>query len=152
MDADAQSGFGFEGKLLRPGSVVTDAQLRPSADYPEIPVLLEYSRMPANGKRGHNRVDALYILWRLHGSEWREIGRSHSASWEWAVDLRPLAVRALAQKAVLAPDLSAVQNRIAASLAQELRGLEAVQQWRVLAIIHDQLASRLCSLPSPVVL
>jgi hypothetical protein len=147
VDPRAPCGFGFEGKILRPGSTVTDAELRPSEEYPEMPVLLEYAQVAAQGRRGHNRRESLYVLWRFDGATWIELGRSMSASWEWAIDLRPLAVRALDQRPHVMRDLAAAQKRIAAALAQELEGLESADQWRVLGIIHDQLACRVAAIP-----
>jgi hypothetical protein len=145
VDPNAEHGFGFEGRVLVPGCTVTLAEICPS-DYPDTPVLLEYAQVRAQAKRGHNRREQLYVLWRLDlvSYEWLELGRSQSMSWEWAVDLRPLAVRALARPQVM-PDLVAVQNRIVAALARELDSLEAAQQARVLGIIHDQLACRVAA-------
>lgn len=66
------------------------------ADLPHI--LLEYSMTAAHGIPGRRRADSLYVLWQWKpGTQaWRELGRDASASWEWAVTLRRLAVRALA--------------------------------------------------------
>lgn len=148
VDPDAEHGFGFEGRVLVPGSTVTLAEICPS-DFPDTPVLLEYAQVPAQGKRGHSRRESLYVLWRLEpgrdGSIWVELARARAASWEWAVDLRPLAVRALTQRPEIMPDLVAVQNRIAEALARELDALEVAHQARVLGIIHDQLACRVAA-------
>jgi hypothetical protein len=97
VEPDADHGFGFEGKFFRPGSMVTDAELRPSLAFPLVPIALEYFRGPAYGIPGHRRSDYIYILWRyeLELDVWRELGRASSFAWEWAVELRPLAVRAL---------------------------------------------------------
>jgi len=147
VDPDAGHAFGFEGKIVKPGSVVTDAQLWPTDQAPRIPIVLECASVPGQGKRGHNRRDWLYILWRYHRDEheWTEIGRSFSVSWEWACELRPLAVRAIRESSS-APTLSLnfieVQKRIRAMLDQELKGLEHPQRGQVLSILHDQLACR----------
>jgi hypothetical protein len=142
VNPEADQGFGFEGKILRPGSVVTEAELRPTDEYPERPVLLEYAQAPAQGKRGHNRTESLYVLWSLdaQSNTWRELGRANAVSWEWAVDLRPLALRAMQQRPQVMPDLLAVEMRIMAVLERELASVAAAQQSLVLAIIHDQIA------------
>ena len=149
VDPDAEHGFGFEGKILRPGTVVTDAQLHPTGEYPETPIVLECAPEPARIRGGHHaNREQVYVLWRLDvaRNEWAEIGRSRALSWEWAVDLRPLAMRALAQRAVVMPDLLAVERRIAEALRRELDGLEPPQLCRVLAIMHDQLAQRVAAI------
>lgn len=146
VDPEAEHGFGFEGKLLRPGSLLTPAQLRPADHFPEIPIVLEYLPGTKNGRRR----EQLYILWRLDWSthEWRELGRAVSESWHWANDLRPLAVRALKEARSkhaleLQPDFPAIERRIAQFLDAELKPLEAGDRVRVLAMLHDQLATKL---------
>jgi hypothetical protein len=151
VDPHADHAFGFEGTFLRPGATVTDAQLRPTPAYPETPILLEYTRGPAYGIRGHQRSDSIYILWRYDHKvdEWRELGRSISFAWEWALELRPLAVRALREargsQLEIMPDLPAIAGRIAGFLDRELRSLEDAHRAKILGVLHDQFAARLCA-------
>lgn len=146
VDPDAIDGFGFHGVIMRPGAVVTPAQLRPSPAFPELAIALEYAyAQPAAPQR---RREPLYILWRWDGAVWRELGRAASESWHWAIDLRPLALRALREARpqtalVKAVDLHAVGARIAELLDRELRPLDAPDRRKVAALLHDQLASRL---------
>jgi hypothetical protein len=147
VDPQATSGFDFEGQMLRSGTVVTDAQLRPSDEWPAMPVLLEFVMvMVEQGKLGRKRAEQQYVLWRFDGYVWIELGRAQSPSWQWAIDLRELAVRALAQGPEVMPDLAAVQARIAAAIARELEGLEGELQSRVLGIVHDQIACRVAAI------
>lgn len=145
VDPEAQNGFGFEGCLLRLGAIITPAELRPTPDYPEIPVLLEYSTAPSHAAGARRRSDSLYVLWRWQDGAWCELGRAASASWEWAVDLRPLAIRALAQEKAVeaAPDLPAIAHHIAGFLDEQLKILKPPDRARLLGILHDQFASRL---------
>lgn len=150
VDPDAPHAFGFEGKIVRPGMVVTDAQLWPDERAPRIPIVLECASVPGQGKRGHNRREWLYILWRysVDCGDWSEVGRSYSVAWEWACELRPLAVRALreSQPAVeVTINLAEVDRRIAALIDGELRGLEVIHQHQVLGILHHHLAVRLAA-------
>lgn len=155
VDPDADHAFGFEGVFLRPGATVSDAQLHPSPDYPETPILLEYARGPAYGIPGHKRCDSIYILWRYdhHSNEWREIGRAVSVAWEWAIELRPLATRALREarscsdslQVEVMPDIPAIAGRITVFLDRELTTLEAPQRMKVLGVLHDVFAARLCA-------
>lgn len=153
VDPDAEHGFGFNGAFLRPGAVVTDAELRPDDAYPAIPILLEHMQCaPAFATGGVKRLDSLYILWRYDEASggWRELGRSSSASWQWALDMRPLALRALQEArggavAVILPDLPAIARRIATALDAELKGLEDGQRVKVIGVVHDELAARLSS-------
>ncbi len=151
VDPHAAHGFGFEGVFLRPGATVTDAQLRPGPEYPPTPVALEYMRGSVHGIPGHRRAESIYILWRYdrdHGS-WRELGRAVSFAWEWAVVLRPLAVRAMREargtNVEIMPDLPAIAGRIAAVLDRELKSLEPPHRHQVLGVLHDQFGARLCA-------
>jgi hypothetical protein len=147
VDPEALTGFGFEGRLFRPGALVAPSELRPSIAYPEIPILLEYAGGVGPGT-GHNRRAQLYVLWRYYAGEWLELGRAASESWDWACDLRPLAVRALAEARApvlsVVIDLRVVVARIVAMLDLELRGLESGDRVRLLGVLHDQFAGRLC--------
>ena len=151
VDPDAEHGFGFEGAFFRPGSTLTDTELRPTAAYPETPIALEYMRGPAYGIPGHKRSDSIYILWRydLSADAWRELGRAVSFSWEWASELRPIAVRALREarggNLELMPDLPAIAGRIAVFLDRELKFLELPHRKKILGVLHDQFAARLCA-------
>jgi hypothetical protein len=149
VDPDATHAFGFEGRYFRAGSLVSLAALRPGPEYPETPVVLEYATLPAPGR---HRRDSVYILWRWDAAagEWRELARSICESWQWASDLRPVAVRALKEArsaAVLqiVPDVRVVAARIAEVLERELRGLEPHDRFRVVSLLHDRLAARLCA-------
>jgi hypothetical protein len=151
VDPDAEHGFGFEGAFFRPGAALTDAELRPTLDYPLTPIALEYMRGPAYGIPGHKRTDSIYILWRYdrENNSWRELGRASSFSWEWAAELRPIAVRALREarggNLEVMPDLPAIAGRIALFLDGELRRLEPPHRKKVLGVLHDQFAARMCA-------
>ena len=108
-------------------------------------------RGPAYGIPGHRRCDSIYILWRYDAATngWRELGRAVSHSWDWAVVMRPLAVRALREarggQLEIVPDLPAIAGRIALLLDSELKRLEAPHRNKVLSVLHDQFAARLCA-------
>lgn len=150
VDPAAEHGFGFEGTFYRAGKTVTPAELRPTEDYPEIPIVLEAIPGEAHGPPGRRRRDQIYILWRYDRdrNDWCEIGRAMSESWSWAIELRPLAVRALKEahcsRAIeTEADLPAIASRIAETLDHELERLEAADRQRVIAVLHDQFAVRL---------
>lgn len=149
VDPDAEHAMGFVGQIVRPGTVVTAAQLWPDEKAPRMPIVLESGWAPGQEKKfGHNRRDRLYILWRYNPErdEWTEVGKAQSVAWEWAIDLRPLAVRLMREARpaveVMAINFLEVQDRIAALLERELTGLEDPDRWKVLGILHDQLAWR----------
>jgi hypothetical protein len=151
VDDDAMTGFGFQGRMLRPGALVTPAELHPGSEYPATPVLLEYAAAGIPGTNvgtgtGHNRRASVYVLWRYHSSEWVEIGRAVSESWTWALDLGPIARRALAESrsvsVVVVVDVRQIAVRIANLLDAELRALNAGDRQRIIAILHDQFACR----------
>jgi hypothetical protein len=126
---------------------VETSALRPTG-YPETPVLLEASGV--FGGKGHQRGEALYVLWRLEGSNWAEIGRAKSQAWEWSLDLGPVAQRALAESrqalcVEVLPSLVHIEKRIQAALDRVLTPLDRRDQRRVLSVIHDSLATRFCA-------
>lgn len=151
VDPQAEHAFGFEGRFLRPGATVTDAELRPTDAFPIVPILLEYMRGPSYGIPGRRRCDSIYILWRYEreSNVWRELGRAVSFAWEWAMELRPLAVRALREarggQLELVWDLHAISVRIADLIDAELRSLDLPERRRVMGVLHDQFAARLCA-------
>jgi len=141
---DANTGFGFSGAFFQPGKSVPAGVLRPPG-FPATPVVLEC--VGVFGGRGHVRGECLYILWQLDGNRWRELGRASSHAWEWSVDLGPLAARAIeagrsAACVEVLPSLASVEQRIRRALDRELERLEPRDRRRVVAILHDELASR----------
>lgn len=149
VDPDGEHGFGFEGKFVKPGQVLTDAELQPAPEFPAIPVLLEFMKGPAYGLPGHRRCDQVYILWRLSEDRaWKELGRAVSTSWEWALELRPLAVRALREArggplVRVLPDLGIAAARISKMLTRELQALEDTERHKLIGVLHDEFAVRL---------
>jgi hypothetical protein len=144
VDPEASTGFGFEGKIFRPGATVTEAELW-AEGYPETPILLEYAAPGPIYGRGHNRAEQLYVLWKFDREEhaWVELGRARSVAWEWALDLRPIALRALAAARsgiTVLPNLGVIAARISGFLDGELKPLEVPDREKVLAVIHDQFA------------
>lgn len=150
VDPEATHGFGFEGTLWRPGATLTDAEIRPGPEYPEIPIVLEYTPGPVYGIPGRRRRDSIYILWRYERDcdAWSELARAASVAWEWAIDLRPIAVRALREAhgtaIAVVDELPAVSRRIATFLDLEMQRLEQRDRQRLLAVLHDEFASRFC--------
>jgi hypothetical protein len=152
VSPDAENGFGFEGTLLRPGHRVPWTELWPTPDHPKIPILLECagaaSGKAASGWRRHGQED-LYILWRFDpvDKKWRELGRSVSDSWTWAIDLRPLAIRAIEESKGTAVEVFAdfmlVIQRLQRLLDLELDKLPHKERGRAIAVLHDELCSRL---------
>jgi hypothetical protein len=147
VTAKPECGFDFVGTFLKPGAAVDAPALHPPG-YPDVPVLLEGSGVC--GGRGHVRGEALYILWRLDGANWIELARAKSVAWEWSLDLGPVAQRALAESTrtlcvEVLPSLAHIEKRIQAALDRVLTPLARRDQRRVLAVIHDSLATRFCA-------
>jgi hypothetical protein len=152
INSTPRSGFAFEGCFFKCGARVEFAELRPSTDYPEIPVLLEHSRGAAVGIPGNRRAPSLYVLWRWKPEiqQFSEMGRATSFSWEWTYDLAPLAMRVLAEARGAAPpeceaDLPAIAIEISAFLDKRLAILKPADRERLLGILHDHFAARFCA-------
>lgn len=145
VDPEAQCGFGFDGVLVKPGSVLSRAELRPSAEFPAAPVLIEMARVMEDAPAARRRYEDLVVLWRYSRERdtWIELGRSRSKSWEWAIELRAIAVRAIEEQRVrvqVVVNAVEIQRRIATAIERELAGVGAGDRWRVLSVVHDELA------------
>jgi len=147
VDPSARTGFGFEGTIVRPGSTVPWSALWPTPEHPRIPILLEYAgTADATPERGHRRrrQPDIYVLWRFdpEAKTWSELGRSASLSWTWALELRPLAIRALEEsrgKAVeVFSGLEKVLERIRHVLDQQIQQLPPPDRFRAVAAMHDE--------------
>jgi hypothetical protein len=154
VDPQAQTGFGFEGTLLRPGDVLPLSALWPTPDHPAVPVLLECAGSLSKPATGHARrsQEDLYLLWKFDAerAQWKEIARSSSTDWSWAIDLRPIAVRLLresrgAEVQVFA-GLQEVCTRLWQALDEEIGRLAPPDQLRAGAALHDQLCFRMLEL------
>lgn len=141
-------GFDFSGTFFAPGRAVFASLLTPPG-YPELPVLLECSGV--YGGKGHERGEAHYILWRLDPpAKWSELARAKSRAWEWSLELGPIAKRALEESrrtlcVEVLPSLVHIEKRIEAALTRALAPLTNRDQRRVLAVIHDAIATRFCA-------
>jgi hypothetical protein len=140
-------GFDFKGTFLRPGAAVPASALTPPG-YPAVPILLEGSG--TYGGKGHERGESLYVLWRLDGFTWTELARAKSQAWEWSLDLGPVAKRLIDEGTKtlcveVLPSLTHIERRIQAALDRVLAPLANRDQRRVLAVIHDTLATRFCA-------
>jgi hypothetical protein len=145
VDPGAPSGaFSYQGRFLRPGAEVEEADLRPAADWPAKPVLLECAG-PAGGGWGHRRAAYLYILWVYEGADWREVARAQSVGAEWTWDLAGPARRAMGEgnKASVVVDVKVVARKVAAILRAELAALPAEQRPVMATLVHDELAARM---------
>jgi hypothetical protein len=153
VDPDAQNGFGFEGTLLRPGSMVPLEALWPTPAHPKVPVVLECAGV-ANPQTGHRRRQQgdTYILWRFDpaAKTWSELARSASESWTWAMDLRAIAVRALEESrgkhVEVYSGLSDVLMRLRQILDREILSLPPPDRARAVAVLHDEFCIRMTRL------
>lgn len=145
VSPNASTGFEFEGTFLRPGARIDHAALWPTPQHPRVPVLLECAGSDGTGW-GHRRSPLIYILWRYDQDqgEWIELARAVGQAWDWCEVLGPVAARALAEQLPVRPppDVGALAQRMARLLDDELGAVAPEERWKLLAIIHDQLAWR----------
>lgn len=141
VDRRARSGFDYHGCFLRPGSIVGYKDLHPSSDYPETAVLLEYAGAPRaiSGWRRHMQGD-VWLLWRQEADGWVEVARVCTPADEWAELLRDAARRALEAPTACPGE---VRSRIRALIEAELAALSDAEQYSVVALLHDEFASRM---------
>jgi hypothetical protein len=139
---EVRAGRGvFHGTLMRPGSVVEESKLRPSPEYPRVPVLLECAGV--FGGRGHHRGECLWVLWRLDGASWDELGRAKAEDWRWQEVLQPLASAAVdAERPAPVPvDISGICDRVLAFVDAELRPLQECDRIRALSTMEHDLCA-----------
>lgn len=137
---EGPGGFGWTGVIMKPGSTVTQSQLRPDRRFPPQPVMLECA-----GLCGENG-ESVWILWKLLGGAWIEIGRCQSVRDEWSRALRPMAFSALNQVEVPAEHRHATLMKIftwiRGWLDQRFHKLDAQMRMELLGLLHDDLCSR----------
>lgn len=128
-------GWRFEGRLLRPGSLVEEASLPPRA------LLIECAGTGSGG-RGHNRPPTLYILWRYQSppGEWRELARASSCEHDWTIVLGPIARAELDPPRPVLVDPRAAAARVVQALDRELELLEFKARVLVVRAVEDRLA------------
>jgi hypothetical protein len=136
-------GDAFEGSYLKPGSCVEVSSLRPSEDYPEKPLLLEFAGSDHTG-RGHNRSNQIHVLWRFRGGQWVEIVRTLSQGAEWIHTIRAVALREIGGPPPPDPEMAAgVVERFLSDIDRELGELGAGDRAIALNLFFEQLAARL---------
>lgn len=69
---DWRAAIPFEGRLLRTGSRIEEAELRPGPDWPATPLLIEYAGTDHSGC-GHNRSNDIHVLWKFTDGRWIEV-------------------------------------------------------------------------------
>lgn len=148
--------FVWKGRIFRPGATILETDLWPDGSFPRIPLLVEFAgaENPAKGWNRH-KSDETAILWRYERSdgkdgEFVEVGRVVAPNGIWALLLEPLVREAMAQQSGTAvPDFGTVRDRIAKFLAAELDLVGDADRARLLAIVHDELASRIAQWGEP---
>ncbi len=152
VQADASTGFGWEGTPVRPGSLIEWSELWPTPQHPRVPVLLECAGSvdPRDGAANKRSWPCLFVLWKfdLDQKDWIELARSASLTWTWAIDLRPIAMRAIEESQGAAVevygDFAVVVNRLHHLIDFELGKLPLLERARAVGALHDALFARLC--------
>ena len=148
VDPRSRSPFEWRGRLFRSGTWIEEAQLWPDGSYPRNPLLVEHAGADKPG-RGHNRhkSDNTAVLWRYErvAGKFLEVGRVAAPAGMWALLLEPLVRDTLARDAgdVPAPDVDLIRDRITRFLAAEFDIIPDSDRYRILTLVHDELASRI---------
>jgi hypothetical protein len=137
------NGMAFLGARVKSGTSVEETALRPSAEFPERPLLLEFAgNLP--GAWGHRRTDSVYILWRYEFGRWREVARALAVDASWVNVLRPVAIRELAGPRGTPPET--ITQRIVDTLDAQLEMVPKHERYAAMSIIYDLFASRCAQL------
>ena len=141
----------FDGRVyFRTGSRIEENELRPTPEYPAVPLLLEYAGNDRKGW-GHNRSRDIRVLWRWNEArrEWDELARILTQGTEWFHHLAPLVRRELAEQNAGRPPVSpgevgrTVTARVLAFLDAEMSPLDDAERSHVMSSLHDQFTARL---------
>jgi hypothetical protein len=132
----------FEGRLLRTGAAIEEADLRPTPEWPETPLLIEYAGNDRSG-HGHRRSNDLHILWRFDAGEWIEIARISSQGPEWHYHLVPIVRREICSAPVNFVEVAGkITELVLALLDHELDGLEDEGRARTMSFLYDKFTAR----------
>lgn len=135
----------FEGRLLRCGSNVEEAELRPTEEYPEVPLLLEFAGHDASGS-GHRRSNHVHILWKLNRKtkEFEELARVKGQGAEWIYHLKPIIIRELHRAEMTSSEIAwQASLRILRVLDDELERLQREGKAHLMSFLHDEFTARL---------
>lgn len=140
----AKFGAGFEGPIYRPGASVS------SDEFPDPAVILECGGKMGKWRPGKPRP-TVWLLWRLDRSTWtwEEIARASAYNWEWAITLRPVAIRALNPRPVLMDvhrHCASVAEELVTSIDRRLVREPEELKINVLSELYDLVAGRLAQL------
>jgi hypothetical protein len=134
----------FEGRYFRTGVTVDERELRPTLEWPEIPLLIEYAGSDRTG-RGHRRSRDIHVLWKFEIGQWVELARVSSQGPEWVHHLKPIVLRELRVAPVnyiaLATDAT---GRVLALLDAELDAMDEDEgRERIMFLLYDRFTARL---------
>jgi hypothetical protein len=135
----------FDGSPVKPGALVDESALWPTAEYPETPLLLEYAGNDHSG-RGHNRSLDIYLLWRYDRAQarWTELMRCKSQGLEWIESMKPVALQELARTAP-APDpwtADRVSILVLSLLDIELEKLGPAERHLAMSFVYQEFSAR----------
>lgn len=135
----------FEGKRLKPGALIDEAELWPTPDYPSTPVLLEYAGNDHSGW-GHRPSNDIYLLWRYdrERGRWTELARHTGQGAEWQESFKTIAFREIARdtQPIDAAAAAAVSGRVLGVLDSELELLGSADRLLVMNYVYQEFSAR----------
>jgi hypothetical protein len=126
-----------------------EGDLWPDETWPRPALLLEYAGNP-KPLRGWNRhtQDNEYILWTYTegDGEWKEMARTMLPPGTWTWHMGPLAQRFLERGGYgyQYRTVEQIQQRVGEFLDAEMAEVRPEEEAIVLAVLYDQIASRIC--------
>ena len=147
VEPHAGTGFGFSGLIRQPGAAI-ELELAP-----KYPIVLECAgtQNPRDGVKSTRHWPTLYLLWRFdpRSEAYQEIARALSDNWDWAVELRPIAIRLLEEAQGRAVEvyqgLDLVFSRIESLVAREIATVAPRDRNRAVNFFHDLLCAKLAA-------
>ncbi len=140
---NARGGVPFDGRLMRTGSLIEEADLRPAPDWPATPLLIEYAGNDHSG-HGHRRSNDIHVLWKFTGGEWIELARVMSQGPEWWHHLGPIVLREIRSAPANYVELAGkVTDQVLALLDRELNALEDEGRGRAMSFLYDEFTARM---------
>lgn len=138
----------IDGRLLKCGALIDEAELWPTPEYPSVPLLLEYAGKKRKFLNDRN-ADDVHILWRYDRAtrSWGEIARCLSKGADWASHMCPIAIAEMTRAkpaatrdaTVLAAEVS---SRVLRLLDDELDRLPLADRTVVMDLVYHQFAAR----------
>ena len=133
----------FRGAYFRAGAAIDESALRPSDEWPDPPLVVEFAGRAETGW-GHRRSTYRYVLWRYEGAgNWTELARASASDGSWIERLRAVALVEIGNRRVPPSEVAwRAADRVVETLERELAELDDGERELTLGFLVQEITSR----------